>query len=84
MFMIGGACVSRMDASRVDELLSELQDEWGQVYVRYMGDDYIDGKECTVSNVTDEGLPVGCERKNVRRSTFSEALQAAHDEYVTS
>lgn len=67
----------------VDELMRELQEEWGQVYVRYMGDEYFDGKECTVSNVTDEGLPVGCESKRVTGSTLSEALRKAHDEYVS-
>lgn len=66
----------------VDELMSELQEEWGQVYVRYMGDEYYDGEECTVRNVTDEGLPVGCESKRVTGSTLSEALRKAHDEYV--
>lgn len=67
----------------VDELMSDLQAEWGQVYVRYMGDDYFDGEECTVRNVTDEGLPVGCDPKRVKGSTLSEALRKAHDEYVS-
>ena len=68
----------------VDELLSELQDEWGQVYVRYMGEDYYDGKECSIRNVTDEGLPVNCEKKEVTAETFTDALQKAHATRVTT
>lgn len=66
-----------------DVLLDELQDEWGQVYVRYLGDDYYDGEECILRNVTDEGLPVRCENKEVRGSTFTETLKKAHEKHVT-
>lgn len=66
----------------VDTLLSELQSEWGQVYVRYMGEEYYDGEQCTIRNVTDEGLPVNCEKKEVKASTFTDALQKAHNTYV--
>lgn len=69
--------------SEVDQLLLDLQEEWGSVYVAYKGPDYFDGMECCLRNVTDEGLPVGRTRHEVEASTFSEALKKAHDRFVT-
>lgn len=66
----------------VDELIRELQNEWGQVYIRYYGPDYYDGEQCCVRNVTDEGLPVKCEEIEVKSETLSKALEKAYDEYV--
>lgn len=56
------------------ELLNELQKEWGVVFVKYAGREYV------VRNTTDEGLPAGKERKTVRASTLQEALEKALEE----
>lgn len=70
----------REESGDIDRKLDELADEWGQVYVAYYPEQ--DEENCIVRNQTDEGLPVGTDRKEIRRRTITAAVEAAHSQYV--
>lgn len=72
-----------LSEASADELIELLQSEWGRVHISYLGPNYHSGKQCSVRNVTDEGLPASNERKEVSGETLTDALETACRKYVT-